>query len=660
VVFVLFVTVFPFRHFLGINAIGEPFDTKAQLIFHDHWYKFFIGEQDFYDLGIFYPYLRSFALSDLFILSGPIHAFFRLLDFNLVTSLELATISVILLGNIGWLYLAKGFLSNKFLQYLFVLTISSSSTYIGHVYLKPNAASYGLISWLILVLLKLSNFKYQSKSKNSVYLGILILLPAIYALNVWYVAYFVFIFSSLSILIFVSVASVTKNLTKFINLVIDFTKQLDLKILIAFLVSSGSLYGLFFATYFPELNNGYGSTNKQLLLDNSPSLVSILDTSGFGGGIFSNLYLDYISVNASSIELNLGVSAFVLIPFIFTTLMSLKSLNKLNYSPTNAFNFSVLFSSLILLLSIIKLDTDLSLFSFFWENVFLLRTMRVPVRFLIVFSFIALIYIFNYLDQLNQFSSKITKYFIYFYLIILVLDQQRTPTIFWSQNELIDQQTLSFSEQIKNCPAFIINREEVGWWKDTIDAMILSNLTSIPTVNGFSSSNPKFFPSISWTGNESLEPIIYWLERNNKLSDVCLITQNSSLTRLPVEDVKLFLNQGFLLPNSNDKVSQIQLGSSNAKISIQNLSSAPSYVDLSFKISKLPCMQDQKVRLLINDEFDLNIELGNSIETVTISTFIPQWEHKILNLILSENYCENNENERVYLILNDFNIVSRS
>jgi hypothetical protein len=241
-----------------------------------------------------------------------------------------------------------------------------------------------------------------------------------------------------------------------------------------------------------------------------------------------------------------------------------------------------------------------------------------------------------------------------------VLDQQRTPTIFWSQNELIDQQTLSFSEQIKNCPAFIINREEVGWWKDTIDAMILSNLTSIPTVNGFSSSNPKFFPSISWTGNESLEPIIYWLERNNKLSDVCLITQNSSLTRLPVEDVKLFLNQGFLLPNSNDKVSQIQLGSSNAKISIQNLSSAPSYVDLSFKISKLPCMQDQKVRLLINDEFDLNIELGNSIETVTISTFIPQWEHKILNLILSENYCENNENERVYLILNDFNIVSRS
>jgi hypothetical protein len=26
---------------------------EAQLIFHDHWYKFFIGKQDFYDLGIF-------------------------------------------------------------------------------------------------------------------------------------------------------------------------------------------------------------------------------------------------------------------------------------------------------------------------------------------------------------------------------------------------------------------------------------------------------------------------------------------------------------------------------------------------------------------------------------------------------------------------------
>ena len=588
------------------------------------------------------------------------HAFFRILGFNLISSLELATLSVILLANIGWLYLAKGFLRNKVLQYLFVLTISSSSTYIGHVYLKPNAASYGLVSWLLLILLKLSNFRNQSKVQNSVYLGISILLPAIYALNVWYVAYFVSIFLSLSLIIFVVVVLATNNLTKFISLKNDFTNHLNLKIVLSFLISSGSLYGLFFATYYPELKNGYGETNKQLLLDNSPNLVALFDSSAFGGGIFSNLYLNYISVESNSIELNLGITAFILIPFIIITLISLKSLFNLNNSLANIFHFSLLLSSLILLISIIKLTPDLSIFSFLWDNIFLLRTMRVPVRLIIVFTFIALIYIFKYLDRQNQLSSRNTKYFIYLYLIILVLDQHRTPTIFWSQNELVDQQTLAFSEEIKDCPAFVINREEVGWWKDTIDAMILSNLTGVPTVNGFSSNNPKYFPSISWTGNESLEPIIEWLERNNNISDVCLITQNSSVTRLPVEGVRLFLNQGFVFPKSNDEVSQIQISSSNAKISIQNFSNTASTVDLSLKISKLSCIQNQKVRLLINDEFDLNVDLGVSIETVTISMLIPQWEHKILNLILSDNYCENKDNERIYLNLNDFKVSSRS
>ena len=567
---------------------------------------------------------------------------------------------MVLLGNIGWLFLAKGFLSNKVLRYIFVLTISSSSTYIGHIYLKPNAASYGLISWLIFVLLKLSSFRYQSKNKNSLYLGILILLPAVYALNVWYVAYFVFIFLSLSLLIFVTIIIFTKNLTKLIILKNDFTNHLSLKIVTTFLISSGALYGLFFATYFPELKNGYGDTNKQLLLDNSPSLTSLFDSSAFGGGIFSNLYLNYVSVSANSIELNLGITAFIFIPFMIATLISLKSLVNLNHSLANAFHFSLLFSCLLLLFSIIKIRTDFSLFSFFWDNVFLLRTMRVPVRLIIIFTFIAIIYIFYYLDRINQFSRRITKYFVYFYLVILVLDQQRTPTIFWSQNELVDQQTLSFSEKIKDCSAFVINREEVGWWKDTIDAMILSNLTGIPTVNGFSSNNPKYFPSISWTGNESLEPIINWLEKNDKVSEVCLITQNSSITRLPVEGVKLFLNQGFFPTESSDKVRQIQLGSSNAKISIQNFSSKPSAIDLSFKISKLSCMQSQKVRLLINEELDLNIDLGKAAEVVAISTLIPQWEHKILNIILSEKSCENNDNKKIYLNLNDIEIESKS
>jgi hypothetical protein len=129
---------------------GEPFDTKAQLSFHEHWFDFFLGNRTFLDAGFFYPYQTSFALSDLFIISGPIHALFRLLDFDILDSLKLATLIVIILGNIGWMILANKILKNQFLQYSLVLTIGTSYTFVGQVYLRPNMAAYGLISWFIL------------------------------------------------------------------------------------------------------------------------------------------------------------------------------------------------------------------------------------------------------------------------------------------------------------------------------------------------------------------------------------------------------------------------------------------------------------------------------------------------------------------------------
>ena len=645
---------------MGPYAIGEPFDTKAQLIFHDHWYKFFTGKQDFFDLGIFYPYSRSFALSDLFIVSGPIHAFFRLINIDLVSSLELATLSVVLLGNIGWLYLAKAYVSNKLLQYSFLFSISSSSTYIGHIYLKPNAASYCLISWLIFFLLKFSNFKNQSKNINSTYLGLIIVLPAVFALNVWYVAYFVYIFSILSILIFGLIVFLTNNLNKLNYLIRDIINNLNFKIIMTFLILTGSLYALFFATYYPELKNGYGETNKQLLLENSPDLVSLFDSSAFGGGYFSNLYLKHAFVNESPIELQLGITAFIFVLFVISLITSFITLINSNRSLANTYHFSILITSLILLFSIIKILPDLSVFSFFWDQVFLLRTMRVPVRLLIIFNFIALIYIFKYADRLLKYSGKFTSYFIFFFISILVLDQQRIPTPYWSKNELIDQQTLSFSEKINDCPAFILNREEVGWWKDTIDAMVLSNLSGIPTVNGFSSSNPKDFPNISWSGNETLAPIIIWLEANDRTKGVCLITQNSTITRLPVDEVRLFFNQGFLPSDSNEFGKRIEIGSNNAKISLHNLSASPSTVKLTFNLSKVSCIQSQKVRLFINDELDQNIDLDKSGVVVKITTLIPKWEHKILNFVVSEKYCVNNNNEKVFVNVNNLRLLSSS
>jgi hypothetical protein len=129
---------------------------------------------------------------------------------------------------------------------------------------------------------------------------------------------------------------------------------------------------------------------------------------------------------------------------------------------------------------------------------------------------------------------------------------------------------------------------------------------------------------------------------------------------LPVDGVRLFFNQGFLPSDSNEFGKRIEIGSNNAKISLQNLSASPSTVNLTFYLSNLPCIQSQKVRLLINDDLDLNIDLDKSGEEVKITTLIPKWEHKILNFLQSEEYCENNNNEKVFMNLENLRLVPES
>ena len=174
--------------------LGEPFDTKAQLAFHEHWFDFFKGTRSFLDAGFFYPYPTSFALSDIFVISGPVHALFRVIGFDLLDSLKLSTLVIVILSNLGWLVLANKIIKSTILKYLFVLAIGMSYTYVGHVYEKPNMAAYVLVSWFIVNIISISAYRNQSSLKTTNSLGLLISIPIILALNVWYPAYFIILF----------------------------------------------------------------------------------------------------------------------------------------------------------------------------------------------------------------------------------------------------------------------------------------------------------------------------------------------------------------------------------------------------------------------------------------------------------------------------------
>jgi hypothetical protein len=635
---------------------GHPFDTKAQLSFHEHWFDFFLGNRTFLDAGFFYPYQTSFALSDLFIISGPIHALFRLLNFDILDSLKLATLIVIILGNIGWMILANKILKNQFLQYSLVLTIGTSYTFVGQVYLRPNMAAYGLISWFILNLVYISQFKKRSVLKNTNSLGAIFIIPILLALNVWYVTYFIVLTSSLTILIFLIFIAFGRSIGSFKKLCSDFLSRIHARILMIWIFVSTTLGLLFLAVYLPELNNGYSTANENFFLAYSPKGLEYFDTTGAGGGIISDLFSPLIETSLTSPEMNLGQNFLIFIPFSIIFVAQLFNTLK-NRIIVNYFHAAIVSAVILISISTIKNSNEMSLFFTLWDQFSPLRTMRIPIRFNIIFNYIALLYLFFYFDRYLFSRRYNSKFFAVIFVLLLFLDMQRHPFIYWDKSDLIDKNLIEYSEQLSDCKSFVIRREG-GWWKDTIDGMTLSALVKIPTVNGFSSAYPKGYPSFGWTEPAKLKPIIYWLVTNDALYKSCLIADGSKIIKLDQNSISWFTGRGFTPKESNEEFEWSWMVFPEGKIIILNSTDSSRDLDIDFKVKSAPCNIGKSLTLKSNNGNILEKAiLSNNPIPINLKTNIDQFDLIELEFITDGIPCKVGSDPRnLYISFNDFQL----
>lgn len=654
---VLFTSIFPFRFFTNEAMFGESFDTKAQLSFHEHWFDFLFGNRTFLDAGFFYPYQTSFALSDLFIISGPIHALFRLLDFDILDSLKIATLIVIILGNTGWMFLANKILKNQFLQYLLVLTIGTSYTFIGQVYLRPNMAAYGLISWFILHLVYLSQFRIRRNFQNANSLGAIFLIPILLALDVWYVAYFILLISSASIFLFIVLIIFGKNTGSFKKLYRDFHLRIHAGILSIWIFVSATLGLLFLMVYLPVLGNGYSNVNDNFFLTYSPKGSGYFDSTGAGGGITSDLFSSFIETSLTSPEMNLGQNLLIFIPFSIIFVYQFLNIRKNNIL-LNYFHISVVTSVILISISTIKNSNEISLFYILWEQFAPLRTMRIPIRFNIIFNFIALLYLFFYIDRYLFLKKYSIKFLAFIFTLLLFFDMQRFPIIYWDKSDLIDKNLLEYSAQLPKCKSFVVRRESVGWWKDSIDGMILSALVKTPTVNGFSSVYPKGYPSFGWTESARLKPIIDWLVENDSLFGSCLISHGSEIIKLDQNSISWFPQQGFTTKEVNQEFEWSWMVFPEGKIIILNATNSPKDLDINFKVKSAPCNIGKSLTVKSsNDEILENTILSTNPILINLKTNINQFDLVELEFITNGIPCKvGSDPRKLYISLNDFQL----
>jgi hypothetical protein len=197
--FSIFFTLFVFRSIFDNRLLGDPFDSRLHIILHEHWWRWLNGLVGFRNTEFFYPFDKALGYSDVFLVQGIIYSFFRFVGLNLANSWSITTILLLVIGNLGWVYISKIFFISKSIQFLATPIFISSLSFVYYFTYNPNIVGYSFLSWFFLFTRNILN-DINSKTKHwKISLYIVFLL--IYALSCWYGAFFVILIVFVRLLI---------------------------------------------------------------------------------------------------------------------------------------------------------------------------------------------------------------------------------------------------------------------------------------------------------------------------------------------------------------------------------------------------------------------------------------------------------------------------
>jgi hypothetical protein len=620
-----------FRGYLSGIYIGEMFDTRLMIILHEHWFRFFAGKTSFLDSEFFYPYPRSFALTDTFLLTGITHSILRVLGLEIINAWALSQFIWIFIGLLGWFFLARKFIKNKFLQLLTIPLIATSFPFVAHLNERPNVVPYLLASWVFLFLF---NFYFtDSKKQSSLNLGLsLVALPLI-VLTSWYAGFFIVIFLFLLILISLIARAI------YLQVVFDKLKILDTKIFAPFALISVALTGFWAFIYLPELSNSAEVARPTSeVIDGSPALLDILNTSAMGGSkLLSFLNTPYVIMEENliglSIPLVLAVIALVVTVFIF--------IPNLISNKVKQFIIMLLASGLIIEFLIIKFCNNSSIFIILFEQISFLKSIRTPVRWHIYFTFLLILILIYFVDMFLKTLNKRMSMLIILIPLLVLVEQQRTPPGLWTADEFIDENLLSYKGKTKNCAAFVLDQPDAGYWQDISHAMALTLFIDTPTVNGYSGSRPANYPSISWYSDGDLPVIGKWLTLNNSLENVCMldgINFNSLLT-YDSDEINFSVGRGFTgLEQSKSNYWAWSVWEKSS-LYLQSFKNATGDVEVSFTLEIPDCLNEASFKITVPDVVDDTYLSDGSPLEIKFPVTVPAWDRISVQIEKDPGFC---------------------
>ena len=603
-------TLFTYKSIFYGKLLGDPFDSRLQIVLHEHWWRWFNGLVEFRDTEFFYPFDKALGYSDAFLTQGIVYSFFRFIGFEMASSWSITTIGLLLIGNLGWAFIAHKFVKSFVLQILTVLTMVSSLSFVYYFTLNPNIMGYSYISWIALLVNNISQEKDKLVKNRKI--SIFITLFLIYALSCWYAAFFIgLVLTSRLLLEFVfnrKNINFSQSEYSFKSIVRQYYYQAPLQLI---------LIWLFVYIYISVANDPLRSTAE--LVENSPRISylangSNVDGTKLSGAFFRHLYLN-LGLDFDK-EYGIGIG-------LLTSIFGLLSLGYVIYKRLFSISQYLWICAIFFVYLYFHIwPNQVSIHKFLFESIPGFDSIRYPARYVILIGFSASLLIFFILDQILKDSSFKRRTLIFLVGSLIVVDQYRSPYKGWDSDSLVNLELMKQKQDIvTNCDYFYYDFPG-GWWNEQIEAMMFSIQIGVPTVNGYSGAFPPGYPIESFNSTSEPLKIFRWISEISRENRGCLVTGRTKIKSL----------------NSNSEsvefvgfTGEEKMGSSTWRWA--NSSSPYLYIysrenslrNLKFSLKTSSCFENQTIRitdsqnnLLVKDtiveksqNYDLEVDLSN-------------------------------------------------
>ncbi len=506
------------------KLLGDLLDARFTIVVNDHWYQFITGNQSFSNLGFYFPNQNQLGFSDAFLATGLLSIPLRVFGLTVINSW---LISNMVLSFICFFFAAKFLgivLNNKLSGALLTILFASSYPFIAQL---GHLQTFGyLLVFPILYFLRAVYYSPNTAIRSAM---IVVLLFELLSLSAWYA--FVFCLALISIMLgFLSLFFGARFLRdKFLdvwsNLKFDFNSFSLLArvcIICATLPMPIAWLKIYYAGFDQISNKGYGE-----FVFYAPRWGDLFNSVNQSWGIqrvFNELTHQRIS---GSFERALGFTPILL---VLTLLMIcfLAYPSKFVEHSVKKWALTLFCTGLIPSLILVTDDEGHSLWRFIWVLIEPIRSIRVPFRVSIFTTWIILFAIFYVLSK-----SKAKGVLIVFVFALIFIDTWRPIPANWSRTQELSKvgQEIKVTLENQKCDYFFVNPSSTNRepWITQVEAMMISNQTGIPTINGYSGNWPEGWPITPYWGGASKPDVEIWVSesKDSKLLRGCYINEDA-------------------------------------------------------------------------------------------------------------------------------------